>query len=136
MATRQLEQGAHLYIDVNPDYGQVSKNVLLYGTDAINAELDNCLGIVRGDVWWEPTFGSDLKKYIFEPLDEITAGLIWAEVIANVALWMPHINMESGTGVTVDYKNRQFIVTINYSVKGSNLQGSWSGVIVQTNNYI
>jgi len=116
---------AVVYSDVNPNYGVSSTQLILVNEEAVNAELENCLGISVGEHWWEPTFGSDLRLYLFEQVDDITAALIWMEVLDRIPLWMPHITLLKGTGVYADYDEQLFRVEINYAIRANGVRGTF-----------
>lgn len=118
-----------LYTDINANYMVDSNVLILEDEDAVNGELENCLGIQVLEMWWEPTVGSSLRHYLFEQVDEVTASLIWMEVLDRVPIWMPHITLMQGTGVYTDYDEQQYTVVICYRINGTRIDGSYTGVL-------
>jgi len=114
------------YTDLNPYFGLNNKDILLYGEEAINGHLSNALGINVGECWWEPTFGCNLRRFLHEPLNHITANSILNEMLFRLPAWLPYIELLSGTGVNIDSVNGSFEVIIKYRVKDSNISGSFN----------
>lgn len=68
------------FSDVNLFLGQGSQNTLVYDADAIN---QNILLIITTPVrskWFRPRLGSNIPSYLFDPVDQITASSIQAEI--------------------------------------------------------
>lgn len=59
-------------------------------------DLDNHFHIRKGEKWCNPTFGSNLPYYVFQPLDEITIELIEQDVI-DVIEYDPRFRLQSKT---------------------------------------
>ena len=117
------------YSTPNPNYGVTDYQLILLDEQAVESEIENCLGISVGEHWFEPTFGADLRRYLMEPIDEITAADIWMEVLDRIAIWMPHIQMQRGTGVQPDPDNTAFLIVINYVINKTGVSGQFSRVI-------
>ena len=60
-------------------------------TDAIRADLLHLLLTNKGERLYLPDFGSDLKKYIFEPNDEITHSEIKDNLNETIAKYIPNL---------------------------------------------
>ena len=59
--------------------------------DAIRADLLHLLLTNKGDRLYLPDFGSDLKKYIFEPNDSITHEQIRDNLNDTIKLYIPNL---------------------------------------------
>ena len=60
-------------------------------TDAIRADLLHLLLTNKGERLYLPDFGSDLKKYIFEPNDEITHSEIKDNLNETISKYIPNL---------------------------------------------
>ena len=60
-------------------------------TDAIRADLLHLLLTNKGERLYLPDFGSDLKKYIFEPNDSITHEQIKDNLNESIKRYMPNL---------------------------------------------
>jgi phage baseplate assembly protein W len=113
------------YSTLNPNYGVVSMELVLHDSEAIESEIENCLGISIGEYWFEPTFGANLRRYLMEPVDDITASDIWMEVINRIAIWMPNISILAKSGVQANAATSSFTIILNYSINKSGTYGSF-----------
>ena len=120
-----------VYSTLNPNYGVASMQLILHDEDAVDSEIENCLGINIGEHWFEPTFGADLRRYLMEPIDDITASDIWMEVLNRIAVWMPNITILMGSGVQPDPDNQLFLIVLNYSINKTGITGSFQREMVQ-----
>ena len=59
-------------------------------------DLDNHFHNRKGEKWCNPTFGSNLPYYVFQPLDEITIELIEQDVI-DVIEYDPRFRLQTKT---------------------------------------
>ena len=48
----------------------------------------------RGERVMLPDFGCDVKRYVFEPLDEITVNLIKNELLGSISKYEPRVRIE------------------------------------------
>lgn len=113
--------------DLNTYYGTAfkSKEALLTGMDSINQQILNLLGIIPSEIPFEPTYGSSLQSYLFEPVDPTTAFNIKILIFRAIERWLPFIAMiPSESSVLADNKQEGYIVTISYAIKGTDQTGS------------
>ena len=71
-------------------------SVQLTDLELAKQDLDNHFHIRKGEKWCNPTFGSNLPYYVFQPLDEITIELIEQDVI-DVIEYDPRFQLKSKT---------------------------------------
>lgn len=83
--------------------------------DAIRADLLHLLLTNKGERLYLPDFGSDLKKYIFEPNDNITHAEIRDNLNETISKYIPNLIVNS-----VEFKNDEIeeliIVELTYTV--------------------
>lgn len=71
----------------------VSRNTkILTGLELAKQDLYNHFNIRKGEKWSNPTFGSDLPLYVFQPLDDTTITLI-EEDVYNVVSYDPRFDL-------------------------------------------
>ncbi len=84
-------------------------------TDAIRSDLLHLLLTNKGERLYMPDFGSDLKKYIFEPNDSITHEQIKDNLNENIKRYMPNLIIND-----ISFKNDDIeeliIVELTYTV--------------------
>jgi phage baseplate assembly protein W len=51
----------------------------------------------KGERYYEPDYGTDLEKFIFEPNDGITSSDIIDDIKNTVALYLPNISIKNVT---------------------------------------
>lgn len=71
-------------------------SIQLTDLELAKQDLDNHFHIRKGEKWCNPTFGSNLPYYVFQPLDEITIELIEQDVI-DVIEYDPRFQLKSKT---------------------------------------
>ena len=83
------------YINIDFPFKDSSKGFYLQlnqtNRDAIRADLLHLLLTNKGERLYLPDFGSDLKKYIFEPNDEITHDEIRENLNDTIKKYIPNL---------------------------------------------
>lgn len=87
---------------------------------AINNAIKNILFTPRGSLPGKPTFGSDLHKIIFAPLDSITENIMKRYVIEALRDWEQRIRVNEVTVTSVPEYNK-IIATIDYQYRDKGL---------------
>ena len=72
--------------------------VVLKDENAIKRAVSNLFAYEQGEKFFNPDFGSTIRKLLFEPVDIITAGLLKDEATRLVATYEPRVRI---TDVTV-----------------------------------
>jgi len=62
-------------------------------TDAIKSDILHVLTTRKGERFFDPTFGTSLYKYLFEPNDDITLTDIKSEANASLVSCLPTIQI-------------------------------------------
>lgn len=79
----------------------VSTNTLFLMTkvtkDAFSSDLLLLLLTQRGERYYEPDYGTNLLKYIFEPNDNLTATDVEQEIKRTVSLYIPALTIDKVT---------------------------------------
>jgi len=63
--------------------------------DAFSSDLLLLLLTEKGERYYEPKYGTNLLKYIFEPNDDLTAQDIEQELKRTVSLYIPNLTIKS-----------------------------------------
>ena len=66
----------------------------------------------------QPHIGSDIKKLLFEPMDNITSELLKSEVTQAVTRLEPRASILN-TKVTPQYENNRYVVRIIFSIEST-----------------
>jgi hypothetical protein len=83
--------------------------------DAIKADLLHLLLTNKGERLYLPDFGSDLKKYIFEPNDQITHDKIKNNLNETIKKYIPNLSVDKIAFERNDI-NELIIVKLSYTV--------------------
>ena len=84
---------------------------------AIARSLRNIIFTSPGEKFFNPDFGSNISKVLFENIDEISAIQIKEEIELSIKNFEPRVRLQE-VEINPDYDNNQFDVTINYRITG------------------
>jgi phage baseplate assembly protein W len=108
------------YININYPFKDSGKGFFLdLNSDpnaAIKADLMHLILTRKGQRLYNPDFGTDLLKFIFEPEDGLTLGGIKDEVNTAVKKYLPNLKINS---LTVDQSTESdyaAVVRIDYTI--------------------
>ncbi len=85
---------------------------------AIKQAISNLLLTNRGERPFNPDYGSNIRKYLFEPLDYGTAAQVRLAVESCITEFEPRIRILS-LEVNPDHYNNAFTVEMSYEIIGS-----------------
>ena len=85
---------------------------------AIKQAIVNLLLTNKGERVFKPTYGSDIRSYLFEPLDYATSAQIKGNIRSTIAKWEPRIGIISLI-CNPNYDNNGFDVEMTYTIRGS-----------------
>lgn len=123
---------AQLLIDIDTDFTEgKSKDILLRGREAINNWILNLFTTssqfddYTGDRPYEPSYGSNLERFLYEPVDVFTASDIKDSIYDAITTFIPELYVNRNSiSVVADGGNACFHITIVYLYRGDpgNLQ--------------
>lgn len=118
------------FIDVNPQYGVFSNDILVVGDSAINSSIENILGTIKGERVFNPEFGSKVGNLLFDPINENTAERIFLELTNAIELWEPRIrvDMEESYVIPLEDEN-MYQVLIIWRLLDSDSRGEFETTI-------
>lgn len=122
-----IKEGAGgLNIKKTSDDIQMSKDEL-----AIKNALVNLFNTTPGEKVLNPEFGLNLKRYLFEPLTDLTARIIGETIYEGISKYEPRVRIIN-IGVVKDIDNQQFDITISIAIpKLSNRKVSFKGTLTK-----
>ena len=91
--------------------------ITLKNEAAIARSLRNIIFTSPGEKFFNPDFGSNISKVLFENIDEISAIQIKEEIELSIKNFEPRVRLQE-VEINPDYDNNQFDVTINYRITG------------------
>ena len=109
-----------------PFNGPTGFNSTYTTKDAIKNNLINYFLTNQGDRYSNPTFGGNLRQYIFEQIQRNTFTSIEDDIQTKVNTYFPSISIQSveitQQQTSTDYNT--IIVTIKYTITGTGLEDS------------
>ena len=118
------------HTDLNSRIGELGQPPILKGDIAVRTALRNLFTSYVGSRSriFNQTWGSSVMRLLQEPMNEITAARIRAEIISTATTWEPRITiLNYETSVSVNYLNARYDVKLVYRV---NATGSVSTYIL------
>ena len=88
---------------------------------AIHNSLKNLFNTAPGERFLLPNYGEDLRRFLFEPIDEIHAKALGSSIKDSIETWEPRIQV---VNINVDafIDTQEYEVTINVRIPGYNKQ--------------
>ena len=91
--------------------------ITLKNESAIARSIRNIVFTSPGEKFFNPDFGSNISKVLFENIDEISAIQIKEEIELSIKNFEPRVRLTE-VEINRNYDNNQFDVTINYKITG------------------
>jgi hypothetical protein len=91
---------------------------------AIKSDLVHLLLTNKGERLYLPSFGANLRQYLFEPNDEISANAIRTEINNAIKEFIPNLQVTQLTVTPSEDNIHTTVVKIDYVVTISALQSS------------
>ena len=85
---------------------------------AIKQAIVNLLMTNKGERLMNPNYGSDIRRYLFEPLDYGTANQIKGNIRDTIERFEPRISVVR-LKASPNYDDNGFDITMTYSVRGT-----------------
>ena len=110
-----------------PFNGPIAFNSTYSTADQIQSNLINLLLTNKGERLYNPEFGANLKKVLFEGITEDTSIIIQNLIYTNVGVYIPEITINDIKIIT-DQDNNTISITIVYTL---NISGTSNQITVQ-----
>lgn len=108
------------YININYPFKDSTKGFFLDLNDedsqAIKADLLHLILTKKGERLYNPNFGTDLVKFIFEPEDGMTLNAIKEEITSVIKIYLPKLQIDEITVEESTENEYAAVVTINYTI--------------------
>jgi len=108
------------YININFPFKNSNKGFFLdLNSDdnaAIKADLLHLILTRKGQRLYNPEFGTDLLKFIFEPEDGMSLNNIKSEITTVVKKYLPKLKITSIDVVQSQESEYAAVITINYTI--------------------
>ena len=108
------------YININYPFNDSKKGFFLDlnsdDASAIKADLMHLILTRKGQRLYNPDFGTDLLKFIFEPNDSLTLAGLKTEITTVVKKYLPKLQIDSLTVEESTESEYAAVVTIKYTI--------------------
>lgn len=94
----------------------------LYDIEAVKNSILTAFLTAPGDKILNPTYGIDLRRYLFEAIDEFTSELIQDDVETNLPTMEPRIQVVN-VSVIPDEDNNTYYITLQINVPSLDVYG-------------
>lgn len=109
------------YSDIDLDFGvhPVSKDILKKTNEnAIAASIRNLLLTSHYERPFNPNLGSNLKKFLFEPIDNVTTSLIEDSIYRTLTNFETRVTVQK-VSATPNYDENRYDVNVTFFVKNT-----------------
>lgn len=108
------------YININYPFKNSPKGFFLdlnnTDADAIKADLMHLILTRKGQRLYNPDFGTDLLRFIFEPEDGMTLAGIKEEIVTVVKRYLPKLQITNISVTQSTDSNYAAVLQINYTI--------------------
>lgn len=120
-----------LALDLSPSYSynsQLNRNEVLkdvqaiFDIESVKNSVVNALLTSPGEKILNPTYGVDLRQYLFEPVDDFTTELIKDDIEIKLPQMEPRIVLKS-VNVIPDEDNNQYNIELQIDVPSLDVYG-------------
>jgi len=106
-----------------------------YDVNAVVNSIMNIFNTTPGERFLVPEFGSNLKKYLFEPISEYTANQIGNEIVYSVETWEPRVTV-SVVNVIGRPEQHEYEVTLSLIINSIRKAVDIKGIIDVNNDVL
>lgn len=95
----------------------------VYDENSINQSLMTLFMTQKGERFFNLSYGTNIKRLLFEPLDQKTAKDIVTEITDSIQYWEgKRVDIQSIT-IDIDYDKSQYIIKVTYQIKSTTQLG-------------
>ena len=118
-----LQPDVALGVDLPMDNAQGSALASTYYTrDQVKANFRSVLSTMIGERVMQPTFGTYLYNFLFEPItEELKHKQIYDEIKRCATLWVPQISVEA-IEFPINVKEQTITVKVKYTIPQQNVE--------------
>ena len=111
---------SYFYSDFDIEFELQSNGdiTLLTDLDSVFNSIKNLVLTNKGERRMLPSYGSNIQKLLFEPLDEITARRIGEELVGELKVWEDRITISS-MDVEILYDENSYKIRLNFYISES-----------------
>lgn len=109
-------------------------NIALVTNDlSVRQSIMAILSTRKGERVMQPTFGSDLHTFLFDPIDIITERLMKQEILTALSTWEDRIDI-TRISVKGDEDSNSYVIGIGYFISKTRQEGFFEGRVKAAEN--
>lgn len=105
-----------------------------FDIEAIKTSVGNCFLTSPGQKILNPTFGVDLRRFLFDPVDKYIANIITDDIRRKLPIMEPRIRV-SNVSVVPNAENQEYEIYLQIDVPILNVEGLSIKSTLNTNGY-
>jgi phage baseplate assembly protein W len=103
--------------------GEILRDVsALYDVEAVKNSIKTLFLTAPGDKLLSPEYGMDLRRYLFEPIDEYILDVIKDDIVTQMPIMEPRVEV-TGVEVTGDVEDHTINITLQINIPSLNIYG-------------
>jgi uncharacterized protein len=107
----------------------------LFDVEAIQNSISNAFLTTPGQKILNPRFGIDLRRFLFEPVDDFTAQIIQDDIENKLPRMEPRITVENVT-VEGDEDEQQYNISLQINIPSLDIKGLTIKNTLKSNGYV
>jgi phage baseplate assembly protein W len=97
-----------------------------YDENSINQSLMTLLLTKRGERFFNPSYGTNIYKYLYEPFDKTTADDLLNEISTAIEFWEGRRLNITDININMDFNTLTYNLTVTYNIKSTPLVGTFN----------
>tara|TARA_R110001583_G_scaffold13598_1_gene58081 strand:+ start:141 stop:638 length:498 start_codon:yes stop_codon:yes gene_type:complete len=106
----------------------------IFDLESIKNSILNIFLTAPGEKILNPTFGIDLKRFVFEPMDNLNTLIIRSLIQEELPNQEPRINLLD-VKIIPDIDNQQYLINIIYDVRSLQIYGVTQEAVLNSSGY-
>jgi len=114
MAEKTTEIWSDLHQSIGPDSHGALKKVI--NVESVRTSIDNILGTFQGERIMLPEFGSNLRGFLFEPINQRLVNRLSNEIKDKIEIWDNRVEV-IGVDFKTDPDNNYISITVSFNIR-------------------
>lgn len=97
--------------------------------DSIESSINRSIALIlltaKGELFFNPEFGSDLRLYVFESVNDLVVEALTSEIINSINRWESRIQVDKDN-ISIEQADDRLKIHISYTLTNSNIVGETS----------
>ena len=95
-------------------------------TDSLDISINRSIALIlltaKGEVFGNPNFGSDIRKFLFQNYTDSMRDLLIDEIVESISNWEDRIVINRGD-ISIEQDDLALKIHISYTLTNSNIRG-------------